>query len=57
MNQPPQNMPHSGPQHFPPMDNGPRFHSKSITVLLVNDLIVLVFPHIDLFLHKVTNTN
>ncbi|XP_031637360.1 cleavage and polyadenylation specificity factor subunit CG7185 isoform X1 [Contarinia nasturtii] len=27
MNQPPQNMPHSGPQHFPPMDNGPRFHN------------------------------
>lgn len=28
MNQPPQNMSHGGPQHFPPMDNGPRFHSK-----------------------------
>lgn len=28
MNQPPQNMPAHGPQHFPPMDNGPRFHGK-----------------------------
>lgn len=28
MNQPPQNMQHGGPQHFSPMDNGPRFHSK-----------------------------
>lgn len=28
MNQQPQNMQSHAPQHFAPMDNGPRFHSK-----------------------------